>query len=307
MNEKTPDAAKKKKNSNWTTWLLIGMMLLGAAIIAYPSVSDWWNSFHSTRAIVSYSKQVEEMDTALLSSMIDAAHDYNDRLMQKENPYAMSDEDLEEYNSLLDLSGTGLMGYIQIKAINVYIPIYHGTEENVLQIAVGHLDWTALPVGGVGTHAVLSGHRGLPSAKLFTDLDKIKEGDRFSITVLNQTIMYEVDQIRIVEPGDIKELGAVPGMDYCTLVTCTPYGINTHRMLVRGHRVEGEGGQLVVPAEAIILPNYITIPAVGIPLLFIFLLGLMVATRRKKPKVRAADILALQREMESKQNGGSEP
>ena len=301
MNEQKPEASGKKKKSSWTTWLLVGVMILGAAIMAYPTVSDWWNSFHSTQAIVSYSKQVENTDVAKLAAMIDAAHAYNEKLKGKENPYAMSEEELAEYNSLLDLSGTGLMGYIQIKAINVYIPIYHGTEENVLQIAVGHLDWTALPVGGEGTHAVLSGHRGLPSAKLFTDLDKVREGDRFTVTVLNQTITYEVDQIRIVEPGDIKELSAVPGRDYCTLVTCTPYGINTHRMLVRGHRVESEGGQLVVPAEAIILPNYITIPAVGIPLLFVFLVVMMITTRRKKPKIKASDLAALQDEIEQKQ------
>ena len=148
---------------------------------------------------------------------------------------------------------------------------------------------------------MLSGHRGLPSAKLFTDLDKVREGDRFTVTVLNQTITYEVDQIRIVEPGDIKELNRVPGQDYCTLVTCTPYGINTHRMLVRGHRVENEGGQLVVPAEAIILPNYITIPAVGIPLLFVFLVGMMIATRRKRPKVKVSDLNGLEEISEPKQ------
>ena len=301
MNEQKPEPSGKKKKSSWTTWLLVGVMILGAAIMAYPTVSDWWNSFHATQAIVSYSRQVENTDSNQLSYMIDAAHAYNERIKEKENPYAMSEEDLAEYNSLLDLSGTGLMGYIQIKSINVYIPIYHGTEENILQIAVGHLDWTALPVGGEGTHAVLSGHRGLPSAKLFTDLDKVKEGDRFTVTVLNQTITYEVDQIRIVEPGDIKELNRVPGQDYCTLVTCTPYGINTHRMLVRGHRVENEGGQLVVPAEAIILPNYITIPAVGIPLLFVFLVGMMIATRRKRPKVKVSDLNGLEEFSEPKQ------
>ena len=286
MNEKTPEAAKpqkkKKKSSGGSTWILLLIMFLGAAIMAYPTVSDWWNSFHSTRAIASYSKQVEETDTKELEAMLEAAREYNRKLLYKENPFAMSDEDMAEYKELLNLSGTGLMGYIQIPSIKVNIPVYHTTEESVLQIAVGHVDWTALPVGGESTHTVLSGHRGLPSAKLFTDLDKIKEGDRFTITVLNQTITYEVDQIRIVEPGDISELATVPGRDYCTLVTCTPYGINTHRLLIRGTRVANEAGELVVTPEAVMLPHYLTIPAVGIPLLFVFLAAMLILTRKKK-------------------------
>ena len=287
MNEKTPEAAnptkkKKKKSSGGSTWILLLIMFLGAAIMAYPTVSDWWNSFHSTRAIASYSKQVEETDTEELDAMLEAARVYNRELKYKENPFAMTDEETEEYNSLLNLSGTGLMGYIQIPSIKVNIPVYHTTEESVLQMAVGHVEWTALPVGGESTQTVLSGHRGLPSAKLFTDLDKVKEGDRFTITVLNQTITYEVDQIRIVEPGDISELAAVPGKDYCTLVTCTPYGINTHRLLIRGTRVANEAGELVVSAEAVMLPHYLTIPAVGIPLLFVFLAAMLILTRRKK-------------------------
>ena len=286
MNVQTPEAAtlpkKKKKKSGGSTWILLLIMFLGAAIMAYPTVSDWWNSFHSTQAIASYSKQVEETDTGELEAMLEAARAYNRALLDKENPFAMTDEDMEAYNNLLNLSGTGLMGYIQIPSIKVNIPVYHTTEESVLQIAVGHVEWTALPVGGESTHTVLSGHRGLPSAKLFTDLDRIKEGDRFTITVLNQTITYEVDQIRIVEPGDVSDLATVPGEDYCTLVTCTPYGINTHRLLVRGTRVANEAGELVVSAEAVMLPRYMTIPAVGIPLLFIFLVVMLFMTRKKK-------------------------
>ena len=198
----------------------------------------------------------------------------------------MSDADLEEYNSLLDLSGTGIIGYITIKSIGVYIPIYHGTEESVLQIAIGHIDWTSLPVGGESTHTVVSGHRGLPSAKLFTDLDQMKEGDTFTITVLNQTISYAVDQIRIVEPGDITELAITPGQDYCTLVTCTPYGINTHRLLIRGHRVPNERGEMVVPAEAYRISNHITIPAIGVPLLFLFLIVMLIVFSSRKPNLR---------------------
>ena len=197
---------------------------------------------------------------------------------------ALSDEDLEEYNSLLDLSGTGIMGYITIKSIGVYIPIYHGTEESVLQIAVGHLDWTSLPVGGESTHTVLSGHRGLPSAKLFTDLDQIKEGDQFSITVLNQMISYEVDQIRIVEPGDISELSIVPGQDYCTLVTCTPYGINTHRLLVRGRRIENEKTRLNVrvTADALRIEAIFVAPFIAAPVLLLLVFWVLIITSGRR-------------------------
>ena len=286
----TAEEKKRKKRSALTSWALVLVMLLGLGIMAYPMVSDWWNSFHASRAIASYSNAVENVDREKLDDMIRAAHEYNDKLLKKANPYVMTDEDLEEYNSLLDLSGTGIIGYITIKSIGVYIPIYHGVEESVLQIAIGHLDWSSLPVGGESTHAVVSGHRGLPSAKLFTDLDQMREGDTFTITVLNQMITYEVDQIRIVEPGDISELGIVPGKDYCTLVTCTPYGINTHRLLIRGTRVANEAGELVVPAEAFRIPNYITIPAIGVPLLFITLAGLLIASGRRRPKLKKSDL-----------------
>ena len=286
----TAEEKKRRKRSAMTSWALVLVMLLGLGIMAYPMVSDWWNSFHASRAIASYSNAVENVDKEKLDEMIRAAHEYNDKLLKKANPYVMSDEDLEEYNSLLDLSGTGIIGYITIKSIGVYIPIYHGVEESVLQIAIGHLDWSSLPVGGESTHAVVSGHRGLPSAKLFTDLDQMREGDTFTITVLNQMITYEVDQIRIVEPGDISELAIAPGKDYCTLVTCTPYGINTHRLLIRGTRVANEAGELVVPAEAFRIPNYITIPAIGVPLLFLTLIVLLVVSGRRKPKIKTADL-----------------
>ena len=286
----TEEEKKRKRRSALGTWILVLIMLLGLGIMAYPTVSDWWNSFHASRAIASYSNVVETIDKEKLDGMIEDARKYNEALLEKDNPYQMTDEDMEEYNSLLDLSGTGIIGYITIKPINVYIPVYHGVEESVLQIAVGHIEWTSLPIGGESTHSVLSGHRGLPSAKLFSDLDQIKEGEQFSITVLNQVISYEVDQIRIVEPGDVSELSIVPGKDYCTLVTCTPYGINTHRLLVRGHRVANETGDMVVPAEAFRIPNYLTIPAIGIPLLFLFLIGMLIYYRRRRPTLRRSDI-----------------
>ena len=287
--EKINGTKSKKKKSNLSTVILVLILILGLGIMAYPTVSDWWNSFHATRAIASYSAAVEKTDHDELQAMLEAAREYNESLLYKENPYVMDEEDLARYNSLLDLSGTGIIGYVEIKSIGVYIPVYHGVGESVLQIAVGHIDWTSLPVGGENTHAVLSGHRGLPSARLFTDLDQMKEGDLFTITVLNQQISYQVDQIRIVEPADMSELGIIPGGDYCTLVTCTPYGVNTHRLLVRGHRVANEGGELVVAPEAFRIPNYLTIPAVGIPLLFLFLLGMLIYYRRRRPRIADSD------------------
>ena len=283
---------KKRRRSILTTLLLVVILLVGMAVIAYPTVSDWWNSFHQSRAIASYSEAVDNASSEEIEAIFAAAEDYNRRLLEKENPFAMTEENLAEYNSLLDVSGTGVMGYIQIPVIDVTLPIYHGTSESVLQVAIGHLDWTALPVGGESTHAVLSGHRGLPSARLFTDLDKVQEGDYFTITSLNRTVTYEVDQIRIVEPQEVSDLKTVPGKDYCTLVTCTPYGINTHRMLVRGRRIDNieEERIIIVPPGAFRIPNYVAIPAIGIPLLFLFLLGLAIYSHFKRPR-RSVDEL----------------
>ncbi|MBQ8929535.1 MAG: class C sortase [Oscillospiraceae bacterium] len=283
----TKKRSQKKKKSWISTVILLFILLVGAAIIAYPTVSDWWNSFHQSRAIATYASVVEETDTALMEQMLEDARAYNARLLTKENRYKLSDEEVREYESLLNLAGNGVMGYIQINAIGVSLPLYHGTEESVLQVAIGHIEGTSLPVGGASTHCVLSGHRGLPSARLFSDLDKLMEGDLFTITVLTETMTYQVDQIRIVEPEDMSDLNIVSGGDYCTLVTCTPYGINTHRLLVRGHRIENIADEAVVTAGAVRIPTYLVVPAVGIPLLFVFLLGLLIYyTIRKSGKTQ---------------------
>ena len=285
-------AAKKIRRSHMTTLLLVLIFLLGLAIMAYPSFSDWWNSFHQSRAIASYANMVENTSQKEIDAMLEAARKYNKALLHKENRYRMDEEDLKAYNALLNLSGTGVMGYIQIPSISVNLPIYHSTEENVLQIAIGHIEWSSLPVGGETTHSVLSGHRGLPRAKLFTDLDKLTEGDLFTVTILNETLTYRVDQIRIVEPADISEMNISSGHDYCTLVTCTPYGVNTHRMLVRGTRVENAENTVVLTPEGIRIPNYIAIPAVGVPLLFLFLLGMIIYYRRRKPELTEEELIA---------------
>lgn len=233
------------------------------------------------------------MDAEEYERMWNDAVEYNKALLSKSNRYNMTDEQRKEYESVLDVTGTGIMGYIEIPSIDVSLPIYHGTNESVLQIAIGHIESSSLPVGGIGTHCVISGHRGLPSAKLFTDIDQLQNGDRFMIQVLDRTLTYEVDQIRIVLPSELQDLEIDPNQDYCTLVTCTPYGVNTHRLLVRGHRVENEKGQANVTAEAIQFEPVIMAPLIAAPLLLILIIWLFIFTgKRAKHK----DALREQRE-----------
>ena len=224
--------------------ILIGILLLtGLSLLLYPSFSDWWNSFHQSRAIASYARKVEAMDEESYTAAWSAARAYNDSLLARPNDFLLSQEQQEMYSQLLNLEGNGIMGYLEIPKIDVRLPIYHGAGDEILQVAVGHLEWTSLPVGGESSHCVLSGHRGLPSARLFTDLDKLEAGDGFSLHILGQELNYQVDQILIVEPHETEELMIVEGQDLCTLVTCTPYGINSHRLLVRGKRLEALPGQ----------------------------------------------------------------
>ena len=224
------------------------------------------------------------LDQASYEAYWEAARAYNKELLGRNNGYILSEEQQAEYKTLLDISGQGVMGYIEIPEIDVSLPIYHGTEDTVLQVAVGHLEWSSLPVGGESTHCVLSGHRGLPSAKLFTNLDKLREGNIFLLRVLDEVLTYEVDQILIVEPQDTAPLEIVEGQDYCTLVTCTPYGINTHRLLVRGHRIDNlEEVQTVrVTADAVQIEPMLVAPIVAIPILLVLLLLLLLPRRRKK-------------------------
>ena len=267
-----------------STILLVFILLIGLSLLLYPSVSDYWNSFHQTRAIATYAENVAKLDNNQYGHLWEEARAYNEALPFRSNPYYLSEEQKAQYESLLDVSGLGVMGYIEIPEIDVSLPIYHGTEESVLQIAVGHLEWSSLPVGGMSTHCVLSGHRGLPSAKLFTNLDKLREGDTFLLRVLDEVLTYEVDQILIVEPQEIDALKIVEGKDYCTLVTCTPYGINTHRLLVRGHRIDNieQAKTIRVTADAIQIEPMLVAPIVAIPMLLILLILLLLPRRRKK-------------------------
>ena len=281
---------KKKRGPSISTIVLVIILLAGVGILLYPSVSDWWNSMHTTRAIAGYVTAVEDMSGQEKEAMLEAAKAYNERLANGVN-FTLTEEEYEEYESLLNIGGTGIMGYVQISAIGVNLPIYHSVDESVLQIAIGHIPGSSLPVGGERTHAILSGHRGLPSAKLFSDLDQMVEGDTFTVNIMDQTTTYMVDQIRIVLPEETDELAIRDGRDYCTLVTCTPYGINTHRMLVRGRRIDNIAGEVVVVAEAVRIPTYVVIPAVGVPLLFILLVIMLIYYRRLGPRKTEAELL----------------
>lgn len=221
-----------------STIIIAVIFLTGLGFLLYPTVSNLWNQAHQSRAIATYSKQVEKLDDSENKKMLKAARKYNKSLLKKSDHWKLSKKDKKKYESLLDVSGTGIMGYIEVPKIDCSLPIYHGTDEGALQIAIGHLEGSSLPVGGKSTHCVLSGHRGLPSARLFTDLDQMEEGDIFILNILGRKLAYEVDQIKVVLPEEMSDLEIEEGKDLCTLVTCTPYGINTHRLLVRGHRTE---------------------------------------------------------------------
>ncbi|HGA1449450.1 TPA: class C sortase, partial [Streptococcus suis] len=235
----------KKKGPSFIMPLIF---ILGIGLLAYPSVSDYWNSFHQSEAIMSYSDTVSDMTADQYKEIIDSARQYN---QEKPLNWNVTASDIEAYNQELNFNKDGIMGYIEIPKIDVKLSIFHGTDETVLETSIGHLEGTSLPVGGLGTHSVLSGHRGLPSARLFSDLDKLREGDIFTIHVLNETLTYKVDQIRVVEPSDLSALTMEPQKDLLTLVTCTPYGINTHRLLVRGYRIENVNGSALVTSDAI--------------------------------------------------------
>ena len=272
---------------NLSTIILILIFLVGLSVMLYPSVSDAVNRKHQSRAVAGYAEEVEQLSDADYQTYFDAADAYNRQLNTTPNAFYKPDL-VSGYAQTLDISGTGIMGYITIPKISVELPIYHGTDEGVLQVAAGHLEGSSLPVGGAGTHAVISAHRGLPSAKLFTNLDELEVGDRFTITVLDRVLTYEVDQISIVLPTEIDQLLPTEGMDYVTLMTCTPYGINTHRLLVRGKRVETTESQkhIRVAADAFRIEPIIVAPILAIPMLLAALVGMLVAPHLRKRSKR---------------------
>ncbi len=267
-----------------STIFLVLILFLGVAILLYPTVSDYWNSFHQSRAIASYIEQIENIDPADYEAEWEKARAYNAELVKKPNRFFMSDEEYAEYEKLLNVTGSGIMGYIEVPKINCTLPIYHGTDDAVLQIAIGHFEGTSLPTGDPGVHSVLSGHRGLPSAKLFPDLDQMEEGDLCAIRALHAITTDEVDQILIVLPEELDALTIDPEQDLCTLETCTPYGINSHRLLVRGHRTENQEMETIIKvvADATQIKPILVAPVLAAPMLLMLLILMMISTGRKQ-------------------------
>ncbi|MCC8182354.1 MAG: class C sortase [Clostridiales bacterium] len=287
--ERTQERRKPNKRGGGTTAVLVCVLLLGLAILLYPTVSNWWNNRAASQAVASYDEAVADLTETDYSAYFEAAEAYNEALASIGSASAIADPELvdEDYWDTLDITGTGIMGYITIEKINVELPIYHGTDAGVLQIAAGHLEGTSLPVGGESTHCVISAHRGLPSAMLFTDLDQMEVGDTFTITVLDRVLTYEVDQITIVLPTEAENLYIEEGEDYCTLMTCTPYGVNSHRLLVRGHRIETEETvHIRVIAEATKIDTFLVALALAVPMLAALLLWLLFSTSRRRRRGR---------------------
>ena len=270
---------------NRSTIILILIFLVGLSVMLYPTVSDYINQKNQSRAVASYAEDVDKMSDVDYQAYFDAADAYNQRLNETPNAFYAPDQ-VSGYEETLDISGTGIMGYITIPKIGVELPIYHGTSDGVLQVAAGHLEGSSLPVGGAGTHAVISAHRGLPSAKLFTNLDELEVGDTFTVTVLDRVLTYEVDLISIVLPTETDLLLPVEGKDYVTLMTCTPYGINTHRLLVRGRRIETPENEthIRVTADAFRIEPIIVAPILAVPMLVVVLIGMLAAPHLRKRK-----------------------
>lgn len=298
---------RKKMLSALSTAVIVLTGVVGLGLVLYPTVANWWNNLHQGYAIANYEHAVVEMDPHEHDDFFAAAEDYNVRLADRGLYLHLNDEETRDYESKLNVTPAGIMGIIEIPKIDVTLPIYHGTSPEVLIEAVGHIAGTSLPVGGLGTHCCVSGHRGLPSARLFSDLDTLERGDEFSITVLDRVLTYEVDQIRTVLPDEIDEIAIDPGQDYFTLVTCTPYGVNTHRLLVRGHRVGNDPGALRILADAVRLEIPLVAMLLAIPILVVALVWVMLYTgsriRHRRAKDRASAEFRMRRERRLRRRG----
>ena len=281
---------KKKRRNHISTIILLIVFFVGLSVMLYPTVSDFINSQNQRTAIIDYDKKLGSMEISQKDKLLEEADEYNQKLRSVPDPLN-SDEPVKGYENVLDITGTGIMGYVTIPKIKTELPIYHGTSEEVLNVAVGHVQGSSLPVGGVGTHAVISAHRGLPSAKLFSDLDMLDVGDTFSITVLDRVIKYSIDKISIILPDEMSALKIEDDKDMVTLVTCTPYGINTHRLLVRGSRMESdEKGSVRVEADAFRVEPMLVAPLVGLliltVLIAVFVAGGFSRKRRRRRELR---------------------
>ena len=269
---------------NASTIFLVLILIIGLSLLLYPSFSDWWNASRSSQAIATYSEEVANLDKEKYDALWDDAWRYNQALLDRPNTYLLEDAMKAEYDRLLNLSGTGIMGYIEIPRTDTYLPISHGTDAETLEKSVGHVIGSSLPVGGEGTHTVLSGHSGMSDQKMFSDLDRLKIGDIFFLDVLGEKLAYQVDQIKTVLPYDTTFLQTEIGNDLCTLVTCTPFGVNTHRLLVRGTRIEYEEAEVIVeekleteePVKSTWEQQYLQGILIGIGAVVILGLGLLI-------------------------------
>ena len=283
---------KASKKNRITAILLVAVLLAGLSLLLYPLLSDYWNSIHQSQAISTYMDDVSKLDDSTYNALWEEAQRYNASLLEDENRFFPDEKERQQYEQLLNISDKGVIGYIEIPSIDVALPIYHGTSEEILQVAIGHIEGSSLPVGGPSTHCVISGHRGLPSSRLFTDIDQLVEGDIFTLLVLDETLTYEVDQIRIVEPDDTSLLAIEEGEDLCTLVTCTPYGVNSHRLLVRGHRVENQeaAGILRITADAMMIDSRFVAPILAVPILFVIVLFMVLRPLKRKKRKTAKGV-----------------
>ena len=315
-NGATGSGAKKKKSHRVSNLILVLILLIGAGIMAYPAFSEYWNSLHQSRAIMGYAERVAEMSNEDYDLIWNSALAYNERLLQMPNRWLVENDEelLADYNSQLNFEATGNMGFISIPKIDVNLPLYHGTSESVLQTSIGHITGTSLPAGSshsdeenflqpdFASHCVLSGHRGLPSARLFSDLDQMEVGDIFYLTVLDQILTYEVDQITVIEPEDLTEMEIIPNRDLCTLMTCTPYGINTHRLLVRGTRIENEKQKLNVrvTADALKIAPLNVAPIIAAPILLLMTVWVMLMTSIQKAKRKMRRIASAEKNIKNR-------
>lgn len=273
-----------------STIALLAALAVGLCLMLYPSVSDWWNSFNQSHAIAGYETAAASMGEDEAEEMLARARAYNEDLLGFANRYNPTEREHQRYLDTLNVTEGGIMCYVEIPSIRVSLPVYHGVDSSVLQVAIGHIEGTSLPVGGPSTHAVISGHRGLPSAELFSNIDQLREGDTFMLQTLGETLTYEVDQIRIVEPDELDNIEIVDGQDLCTLVTCTPYGVNTHRLLVRGHRVANDPDDPRVVADARqIDPAYVA-PFVAAPIIAAMIIAVVVHDRRRARRPKRAHV-----------------
>lgn len=278
---------------------LVLLLFIGLSLLLYPSFSDYWNKSVQTRSIATYSESISSINAERNEELFVAAREWNEKLANQETfEKTLTEDELQEYYSLLDPLNNGMMGYIEIPSISVFLPIYHGTSDAVLLNSIGHLEWSSLPIGGESTHSIVSGHRGLPSARLFTDLDRLVVGDTFEVTILGTTLRYSVDMINVVKPSDLRALTIFPNEDYMTLVTCTPYGINTHRLLVRGQRMENIPDDVLhFTSEAMIVDSKIVSIIIAAPVLLLLLIYIMLfggnSSEAERERIKRAALKAM--------------